>query len=390
MRRTTFPALLISVRGADARCRKAASGISYPYVRRETMNRTTSIASALGMPTVAAATVLLGMGQRYALAQEQEGGARRAPIVIASQGSFFVGGRTVFRQWGNDGNAESRFNPGHVTINQMYVQYQVPYHRKFKYPVVLFHGGGHHGKVYETTPDGREGWNTVFLRRGFTVYVVDGVNRGRSGYDITDMSLVKQGREAGDSIPLINRYTHEVAWTQFRIGPEPGTKYPTSQFPVRFFDQYVKQLVPAWRDTIEDVRNVAALVALLDRIGPAILVTWSQSGRFGWNAALRRPNLVKGIVALEPAAFPPELSPEELEVLSRIPIILEAGDFDPERIAALKEWAALVGPRASVLALPEIGIFGNGHVVMQEKNNRQVARVIIRRLAEKVPGLRLR
>jgi pimeloyl-ACP methyl ester carboxylesterase len=170
----------------------------------------------------------------------------------------------------------------------------------------LLPGGGHEGKVYETTPDGRQGWATYFVRKGLSVYNADGVNRGASSYDITGIVLVSQGNAPLTAIPSMNRYTHELAWTQFRIGPSFGVPFPTSQFPVEAFEQYTNQLVPAFRDPVEDDKNVAALVALLDRIGPAIVLTWSQSGRFGIRAAVQRPHRVKAIVALEPAAVSAE------------------------------------------------------------------------------------
>src|SRR5919108_1098264 len=144
------------------------------------MKPTMSNAKALSAPAIALAVALLGSGSSRALAQE-DAAQTTTPLVIARQGSFFVGGETIFTRFGNDGQPDSRFNPGHATINQMYVQFQIPAHRRYKYPIVLFHGGGHSGKVFETTPDGREGWNTIFLRQGFAVYVVDAANRGRSG-----------------------------------------------------------------------------------------------------------------------------------------------------------------------------------------------------------------
>ncbi len=138
---------------------------------------------------------------------------------IEEQGSFFVGGQTLFTLTANDTSAVSSRNPGTSTINQSYVQFQIPASNKYKLPIILYHGGGHHGKAFESTPDGREGWATYFLRQGFAVYLVDGVNRGRSGYDMIDLALVRQGVEPITSIPQMNRYTYELAWTQFRIGP---------------------------------------------------------------------------------------------------------------------------------------------------------------------------
>jgi len=319
--------------------------------------------------------------------------ARRSgpPIAIERQGSFLVGGKKFHTETGNDGDVKSVQNPGSATNHQMYVQYQIPAHQRYKLPIIMVHGGGHTGAVYESTPDGREGWATYFLRRGFAVYVVDGVNRGRSGYDITDISLVRQGAKPGRNNPLINRYSHERAWTQFRFGPKPGELNPNSQFPAEAFDQYTAQLVPAWRDNAEIDRNIEGVVALLDRIGPAIVLTWSQSGIFGWRAALARPNLVKAIISCEPSMISPEgvsagLKPTDLKALSSVPIVIQVGDYDPPRLKSLKSFAASIGSNVSVLSLPELGIYGNSHLVMIEKNNLQVADLFIQQLEKILPG----
>ena len=303
-------------------------------------------------------------------------------LMIKEQGSFFVGGQSFFTEHGNDTNEPSSRNPGTATINQAYVEYQIPHVQKSKYPIILYPGGGHGAKVYETTPDGREGWTTYFLRLGFPVYAVDGVNRGGSSYDMTNIALAVQGRVPATDLPRMNRYTRELAWTQFRIGPTPGVPFPTTQFPTGAFDQYVNQLIPAWRDAIEDDKNVAAMVALLDEIGPAILLTWSQSGRFGVRAAAERPNLVKAIVSLEPASVNAAgdmagVTAAQLASISHIPILLQAGDFDEPRLSSLRNFAAKIGDNASLLFLTEHGIRGNGHVVMVEKNNIQVADLIV-------------
>lgn len=324
-----------------------------------------------------------------------DGGPAARVLVVREQGSFFVGGQPFFTQTGNDTTPASARNPGTATINQSYVEYQIPVDQRSRYPLILLPGGGHSGKVYETTPDGREGWATYFLRHGFAVYNADGVNRGGSSYDITNIVLVRQGAAPITAIPGMNRYTHELAWTQFRIGPAPGVPFPTTQFPVEAFEQYTNQLVPAFRDAIEDDKNVAALVALLDRIGPSIVLTWSQSGRFGFRAAVQRPQLVKALVALEPAAVSAAgemtgVSAADLETISHIPVLLEAGDFDTPRISSLRNFAARLGDNASVLVLPEQGIFGNGHVVMVEKNNLQVADLIIDYLREALGSKRRR
>src|SRR3984893_8717905 len=114
----------------------------------------------------AAATALIGAGASLlsfagALAQNE-------PLVIAKQGYFFVGG-TI------DTSRE-----GSPTVGHMYVEFQVPQKLAHPYPVVMIHGGSQTGTNFTGTPDGREGWAQYFLRRGYAVYVVDQVARGRA------------------------------------------------------------------------------------------------------------------------------------------------------------------------------------------------------------------
>ena len=345
---------------------------------RDTSRREFLKASAVGLVGTALAPGALAA--RAVTAADDTRGA----IVIKKQGSFFVGGTTVSAPV-NDGippTDPAAFPPGQIRINQMYVQYQIPESQKFGFPIVLWHGGGHTGKIFETTPDGREGWATYFLRRGFAVYNIDGVNRGRSSYDITNINLVRLGLAPALDIPRINKYAQERAWTAFRIGPALGTPFSGSRFPVEAFEQYSNQLVPAYRDPIENDRNIAAAVALLDRIGPAIMLPWSQSGTFTWNAAIQRPQLVKAVVSVEAGQTVGSFPPGGLNVLAgaNIPMLLVIGDHDPNRVANAKILAntyASLGGNATVLALPEAGIFGNAHVMMTETNNLEIADLII-------------
>jgi pimeloyl-ACP methyl ester carboxylesterase len=312
------------------------------------------------------------------------------PIVLKAQGNFYVGGEKVFTEY-NDSLVEAvpgqvgPFPPGTITVNEIYVDYQFPLFKKFRYPVAMFHGGGHHGGFYQSTPDRDESWQTRFLRRGFNTYVVDSVNRGRSGYDIREIIAAKRGEGPASAIPRINNYSWERAWEGFRLGPTYGTAYPTTQFPIPLFHKYVGNLVPAYRDPIETDRNVAAYVALLDKIGPSILMPWSQSGPFVWQTVLQRPDKVKGVVTLE-AATPTDLE-ANLATYCKVPILMVVGDFDPERAAAAHAAEATLtaaGCKAKALVLPEIGIHGNSHVFVVEKNNTRIADVIIRWLKKNV------
>ena len=305
---------------------------------------------------------------------------------IAKQGSFFVGGRRIMSEL-NDSvpvGTPGIFPPGHIVVDAAYVQYQIPANQQYDYPIVLTHGGGHSGAFYEETPDGREGYFTHFAREGFAVYVVDGVNRGRSGYDIQTINAVKLGQEAPTAIPRINKYSQERAWTAFGIGPEFGVAYPGTQFPLDAFEHYSAQLIPAWRDTaVEDPKNKAAFVAVFDRIGPAILVTWSQSGQFGWHTGIQRPELVRGIIAFEPSGLPAGTTASDLARLARVPVVVVVAEHSLSPVASYQAIIAPIqaaGGTAEILHLPAEGIYGNSHVMQIERNNLEIADLALQRL----------
>src|SRR5262245_31535577 len=110
------------------------------------------------------------------------------PIALRDMGSFHIGGKVVevsgrpVREIVRvPGGPPSRLDPnGRFQVEQMYVQYFLPQIRRGKYPLLLWHGGGLTGASFETTPDGREGWLNMFLRKGWDVYISDAVERGRS------------------------------------------------------------------------------------------------------------------------------------------------------------------------------------------------------------------
>jgi pimeloyl-ACP methyl ester carboxylesterase len=208
-------------------------------------------------------------------------------ITLAEQGSFFVGGRIVQGKGVYDPAKDtSNTNEGNTFwTDQMYVQYQIPVNPR-KYPLVLVNGGGGTGRVWETTPDGREGYQTLFLRRGFAVYIVDFPRRGRAGFPSFNGPF---GEVDGTFVVAnkTNRAGVQYAWSRWRLGPKYPKVFPVQQFPMKGLDQFMQHLVPTVSDNPEIISR--ALVALLDKIGPAILVTHSQSGLFGWLAGSRSP-----------------------------------------------------------------------------------------------------
>jgi pimeloyl-ACP methyl ester carboxylesterase len=334
------------------------------------------------------------------------GSANEGPITIASQGSFFVGGRQVTAAGKFDATASPNPPTAGQTywVDQMYVQYQIPVNAR-KYPLIFVHGGSGTGRVWETTPDGREGFQTIFLRRGFPVYIVDFPRRGRAGYpsfggpfgplDDKQQIVANRTGQAG----------REYAWSRWRLGPKYPDVFPVQAFPMNAVDSFLQHLVPTVSDNAEIISG--ALVKLLDKIGPAVVVTHSQSGLFGWLAGARSPN-VKGIVAYEPGfvfkqgEVPPPIpmykgsqpsgtpvTPSEFAKLATIPLQVVYGDNIPRQpipdLIADGRRAQVVtsvmfadalnkqGGQASVLHLPDVGLRGNSHFMFSDLNNIQVA-----------------
>ena len=293
-------------------------------------------------------------------------------------GSMEAGGRVIDCQTVDGGDANNaRQTPGRLVVDQVYASYIYPQNQRYPYPILFNPGGGHTARFYDTTPDGREGWLTLFAREGFPTYGVDRVNTGRSGSDICKLNAVRLGRAPIADIPITNRYSAESAWVIFRWGRKYGEAYPNTQFPVEAADAYYPQTLTTYRDPAETKKSVAAFSALIDKVDApgVILQTWSSSGLMGYLTAIERPDKVKGILAVETsaAAFG-DIPKDKLPLLAKIPIIIMIGDRAPDRVegsrAFQKEMAALGGD-VTVDVLPEAGIFGNGHTLAAEKNNKQ-------------------
>ena len=324
------------------------------------------------------------------------------PLVIQEQGSFAVGGKVVSTPGAYDNNnptsAGQTFHGDHL-----YAFYQVPQNPK-PLPIVMLHGAYQSARSWETTSDGREGFQTIFLRRGFPVYLVDQPRRGRAG---------------NSTVAATVEPTHfdQLFFDQFRIGKWPNY-FDNVQFDRtpetlnQFFRSVTPNTGPYDADVISD-----AMAMLFDKTGPGILFSHSQAGGPGWLTAIKSKN-VKGIVALEPGSgfiFPegeiPEAMPsaagtlspepvpmEDFEKLTRIPIIIYYGDNFPTepttergqdnwrvRLAMARLWVDTInrhGGDAQLVHLPEIGIRGNTHFLMSDLNNVQIANLISAFLAE--------
>ncbi|MCW2387562.1 pimeloyl-ACP methyl ester carboxylesterase [Sphingobium sp. B11D3B] len=229
-------------------------------------------------------------------ASGQESAAATQPLVIARQGNFFVGGH------------EAQTPDGPVIAGAMYVEYQIPAQQTHPYPLVFFHGGASSGASFWSTPDGREGWATLFLRKGYAVYVVDRPTLGRSPhYETVDgrKLMPPAGLPAREGQAAPPPPTSKPAHLPGTNAPDdPATAYMRrarqSTIEVPFGAPGDALAVSLYVDRLD--REAGA--ALLDRIGPAILVTHSRAGTTGWQIADARPRLVKAIVAAEPNGPP--------------------------------------------------------------------------------------
>jgi len=301
------------------------------------------------------------------------------PLSIASQGSFFVGGRDVSS---TTLSSVPRHVPvGTITVDQMYVHYEIPADAGNRYPLTLIHGCCLTGKTWETTPDGRMGWDEYFLRRGYPVYVVDQAARGRSAFDPSSINAAKTGKVKPGDLPLVFSAGHEAAWSVFRFGPKYPDVFPGMQFPLEAQDEFWKQMVPDWSEALPTPNpTVPDLSLLAQRLNGTILISHSQSGIYPFQAATIDTQGIEGIVALEPGECPD--AHRDMRVFAKIPILVLFGDNikgSPRWAPRLKQCRAFVhaaniaGINAELILLPEVGIHGNSHMMMQDKNNLQVA-----------------
>lgn len=340
------------------------------------------------------------------------------PLITSRRGFFWVGAE----------RAEHPF--GTVGRGAMFAGWEAPEHPRHPEPVILIHGGGGQGTDWLGTPDGRPGWATYLVQEGYVVYVIDRPGHGRSPL------------HPGVLGPMAPPLSYEAAASLFSVPgdgqPQRPAGAPASQWPGNggaadpVLDQFMASAGPRLADTaaahaLEQARGAE----LLDRIGPAIVISHSAGGPLGWLMADARPDLVTALVAIEPlgppflaggpggfslpwgltaapvtfdppAASPAELAlatvpgppgipplrlqadpPRRLPALARVPIALVSAELSP--LAGSGE-AALAflrqgGCQADLIRLAEHGVRGNGHGMIFERNNREVLDVVLGWLA---------
>lgn len=285
-----------------------------------------------------------------------------------------------------------------------YVFYQIPVDAR-PLPLVFWHGAGQFSKTWETTPDGREGFQNLFLRRRFSVYLLDQPRRGDAGRSTV-----------ASTIPAT---TDDQMWFgMFRFGVWPSF-FPGVQFSrdPAALNQFFRSMTPNTGPFDAEV-SARAVAALFDKVGPGILVTHSQGGGPGWLTVMKSAN-VRAVVSYEPGSgfvFPEGEVPapmssltgplegiavplDQFRALTRIPIMIYFGDNIPVepspipgldnwrvRLAMARQWRDAVnrhGGDVTVIHLPELGVLGNTHFPFSDANNVEIASLLSKFLAEK-------
>jgi pimeloyl-ACP methyl ester carboxylesterase len=364
-----------------------------------------------------------------ALAAESGTGAHPAAIPtfstadLARTGIFYAGGTYV--------GAPCK----EVMGGDAYVEVWVPKQIRHPWPIVYIHGAGQTATDWMQTPDGRPGWAYYFARQGYVQYLVDSPARGRSPY--------VPGHDG--NLTIRTAATLEATFTASAKKGNFPRAHLHNQFPGTglmgdpVFDEFAKtqvQFLQGGGPASQDELSRDALIALLDVIKtPVIILSHSQGGPVGWLMADARPDQVKGIIAVEPAAppikgvdtaklvytsggglswgvssspisyDPPIRSPSELQVvleeksdipgdvvpcylqkeparklvhLAGIPVAYLSAEGGYHRVFdhCLAKWLNQAGVRTQFVRLEEAGIHGNGHEMMLEKNSDEIARFI--------------
>jgi pimeloyl-ACP methyl ester carboxylesterase len=353
-------------------------------------------------------------------------------LEITRQGYVFAGGKY------------STVQGAQVMSGQIFAEFQIPARLRHPYPIVMIHGGNQTGTNFTGTPDGREGWAQFFLRQGYAVYVMDQAGRGKSAYQ----AGLYGSAVAPDLVSTQKRFT---AIERYNLWPQAHlhTQWPGAGIPGDpIFDQFFASQVPGIADyTVQQQLSSDAIIALLEKIGPVILLTHSQSGPLGWPVADARPDLVKAILSIEPNGppffnvenvgapewfrdaadkqrpwgitavplhyLPAAKNADELEIerqqqpdnselsrcwlqknpahqlpnLQKMPILILTSEssYHAAYDHCTAKYLEQAGVHAKWIRLPDAGIHGNGHMMMLEKNNAEIAALMSRWLEGALP-----
>ena len=312
---------------------------------------------------------------------------------IKKQGMFSAGGTVLTSEGTFDVSNYYTSRAGSTLhVDHANVLYQIPENDK-KLPMVFLHGYGQSRMGWMTTPDGREGWSDIFLKKGYSVFLVDQPRRGEAGQTSVNGTIS-------------NEPSDQTWYTQFRIGTYINNSFTfneNSQFPQgsENLDQFFRQMTPdTAMDSVRGDQNIditvvaKAIAAVIDKVysmtnKKSILFTHSQGGMPGWETARYTDNIAS-IIAIEPG-MGPTVGSEQYNTLvqKKIPIAFYYGDYIGENftdVPAAAMWTNMRqtaytfsenynedGVKCTVYDLPNEGIYGNDHMMFQDLNNDVIA-----------------
>lgn len=322
-------------------------------------------------------------------------------LKLADQGCFWVGAQRKQMPYGT------------IAQGQMYVQYMIPAQKRHPYPVVMIHGGGGQG-THMMGIGGRPGWVHYFVQAGYSVYWLDRPSYGRSPYHPDALGP--------SHLPNVPPYEGLLTSTAvFNTAQWPG--------PGGMNDPVIDQFMACESGNVSDEAFHSELAwnggaELVDRIGPCILLPHAFGGFFAWGVADRRPNLIKAIFAMEingnpfaaqlrwgltaaPMTYdPPVTDLAQFRLVDRTlppdaprPLVASY-KLQAEPVHKWKnlgsipmgwlttefggggspipnvEFLKQVGCQAEMVRLRDYGILGNGNLMLLEKNNHEVFKVV--------------
>ncbi|KAK0206197.1 Alpha/beta hydrolase family-domain-containing protein [Desarmillaria ectypa] len=341
-----------------------------------------------------------------------------------------------YRSYFYVGQSYETQNGSTIAHGAMYVEHLVPARITQPFPIVFIHGHGMTGTNLLATIDGEPGWADYFLGEGYELYLVDAPSRGRSAWQ----QGIDGPQSTFDTTYVESRFT---ATERYNIWPQAAlhTQWPgTGSVGDPIFDNFYAATVPSLVSELESSEKIkVAGSALLDQIGPAIIMVHSQSGSFGWILADARPSLVQAVIALEPigppfmnAVFPPLAaarpygitesplqysppinSPDELVRdlvyhdtsvnvfcyhqasparqlvnLIGIPTLMVTSESSYHALYdnCTANYLVQAGVAVDHINLVGVGIHGNGHMMFMERNRQQIARDVIQKWLLKTFG----
>ncbi len=344
------------------------------------------------------------------------------PLVLAGAGQLFVNGRTVPTSGGRRAEGQET-----TVIEQALVHYLLPYDQTKTTPVVMLPGHGLTSYLYLATPDGREGWATIFARHGYPVYVMDMPNYAVSGIDARPFDAVRSGAADPAALPGLSVWSNESAWRTWGFGPVPGVPFEDAKYPVSHVDQLYASFTAVTgtgkggeaagavqatggkrgkaagrRPSAPDASagkqtrgggggdrfgastGARALIALLDQIGPSVVVAHSAAGATAAATLRQRPDLVVTTIMIEPAGNPSDPDEIKRSFAATAYLAIFGDHFETRGMQGRYESCVVTaetitgnGGRGHVLRLPDQGITGNSHLLMQDSNNREIAEQVI-------------